>query len=109
MSLKPTGFIALPGATPTGFDHADTYVDRTGSRLYVAHTATNAVDVIDCRSNAFLRSLPDLPGVAGALIDTEHDLLFTSDRGAARVTPVDRGSRRCDRVISHECLPADLG
>lgn len=86
MSLKPTGFIALPGRTPTGFDHADTYVDRTGSRLYVAHTATNAVDVIDCRSNAFLRSLPDLPGVAGVLIDTEHDLLFTSDRGAARVS-----------------------
>lgn len=86
MSLKAVGFIDLPGGKPTGFDHADTYLDSTGSRLYVAHTATNAVDVIDCRSNAFLRSLPDLPGVAGALIDTERDLLFTSDRGADRVS-----------------------
>ena len=33
-----------------------------------------------------MRSLPDLPGVAGVLIDEEHDLLFTSDRGAARVS-----------------------
>ena len=86
MTLTPAGFIALPGVTPTGFDHADTFLGQTGSRLYVAHTATNAVDVIDCRSGAYLRSLPDLPGVAGVLIDTERDLLFTSDRGAARVS-----------------------
>jgi DNA-binding beta-propeller fold protein YncE len=86
VTLTPAGFIALPGAVPTGFDHADTFLDPSGSRLYVAHTATNAVDVIDCRSGAYLRSLPGLPGVAGVLIDTERDLLFTSDRGAARVS-----------------------
>ena len=86
MSLKAVGFIELPGDKPTGFDHADTYVDATGARMYVAHTATNAVDVIDCRRSAFLRSLPALPGVAGVLIDSERDLLFTSDRGAARVS-----------------------
>lgn len=86
MSLKAVGFIALPGGEQTGFDHADTFLQRTGSRLYVAHTATNAIDVIDCRSNSYLRSLPDLPGVAGVLIDTERDLLFSSDRAAARVS-----------------------
>ena len=63
MSLKPAGFIALPGGGGAGFDHADTYLDPAGSRIYVAHTATNAIDVIDCRSNTYLRSLADLPGV----------------------------------------------
>jgi DNA-binding beta-propeller fold protein YncE len=86
VSLRQTAFIPLPGGTLTGFDHADSYLDPTGSRIYVAHTATDAVDVIDCRGNAFLRSLPGLPGVAGVLIDTERDLLFTSDRGAGRVS-----------------------
>ena len=86
MSLEPVGFIALPGGVRTGFDHADTYLDPTGSRLYVAHTATNAIDVVDCASNAYLRSIPDLPGVAGVLIDSARDLLFTSDRAAARVS-----------------------
>ena len=86
MSLRAVGFIELPGGSPTAFDHADTYLDPAGSRLYVAHTATNALDVIDCRRNGFVRSLPGLPGVAGVLIDTEHDLLFTSDRGASRVS-----------------------
>lgn len=86
MSLRAVGFTALPGGERTGFDHADTYLEPSGSRLYVAHTAMDAIDVIDCRSNAYLRSLSDLPGVAGVLIDTEHDLLFASERAAARVS-----------------------
>jgi len=86
LSLRPSGFIALPGGERTGFDHADTYVDRFGSRVYVAHTQTNAVDIIDCRSNTYLRSISDLAGVAGVLIDSERDLLFTSDRAASRVS-----------------------
>ena len=82
MSLEPVGFVRLPGGERTGFDHADAYLGR----LYVAHTATDAVDVIDCRGNTYLRSLSGLPGVAGVLIDTDQDLLFTSDRGAARTS-----------------------
>jgi DNA-binding beta-propeller fold protein YncE len=84
MSLSHVGFMPIPpGATP-GFDHADIY--RPARRLYVAHTGADRVDVIDCRTHTFLHSLADLPGVAGVLIDEQHDLLFTSDRGAARVS-----------------------
>ena len=84
MSLGHVGFVPIPaGATP-GFDHADIY--RAGRRVYVAHTGADRVEVLDCRTQTFLRSLPDLPGVAGVLIDKEHALLFTSDRGAARVS-----------------------
>jgi DNA-binding beta-propeller fold protein YncE len=54
--------------------------------MYVAHTGADRVDVLDCHTHNFLRSLPGLPGVAGVLIDEAHDLLFTSDRGAARVS-----------------------
>src|SRR5947207_6019935 len=84
MSLERVSFIELqPGARP-GFDHADLY--RAGARMYVAHTGADRVDVLDCRARTFLRSLPELPGVAGVLIDEEHDLLCTSDRGAALVS-----------------------
>src|SRR5256885_756084 len=76
----------MPGGPGKGFDHADTFQGPTESRLYVAHTAMDAVDVIACRTNTYLRSLEGLPGVAGVLIDTDHDLLATSDRGAARVS-----------------------
>jgi DNA-binding beta-propeller fold protein YncE len=84
VSLVRVGFIAVPPGAKRGFDHAD--VQRAGRRMYVAHTGADRVDVLDCARQTFLRSLFDLPGVAGVLIDEEHDLLFTSDRGAARVS-----------------------
>lgn len=84
MSLVRVGFIAVPPGAKPGFDHAD--VHRATRRMYVAHTGADRVDVLDCEELTFLRSLPDLPGVAGVLIDEEHDRLFTSDRGAARVS-----------------------
>ncbi len=84
MSLVRAGFVPVPPGAKDGFDHADVY--RAGRRMYVAHTGADRVDVLDCANRRFLRSLPDLPGVAGVLIDDEHDLLFTSDREAARVS-----------------------
>jgi hypothetical protein len=84
VSLVRVGFIDLPAGAMTGFDHADFFLP--GRRMYVAHTGADRVDVLDCAQQRFLRSLPELPGVAGVLIDAEHDLLFTSDRGAARVS-----------------------
>src|SRR5262249_13084114 len=84
VSLVRVGFVEVPPGAKPGFDHAD--VCRQGGRMYVAHTGADRVDVLDCRARRFVRSLPALPGVAGVLVDEEHDLLFTSDRGAARVS-----------------------
>jgi len=85
--FRATGFIPVPAGARPGFDHADLYLGREHeSRLYVAHTGADRVDVIDCSSNVYLRELPDHPGVAGVLIDSEQDLLLTSDRGCARIT-----------------------
>jgi DNA-binding beta-propeller fold protein YncE len=85
VSLVRAGFVPIPAGAKPGFDHADTY--RAGRRMYVAHTGADRVDVLDCEARAFLRSLlPELPGVAGVLIDEELDLLFTSDREATRVS-----------------------
>jgi DNA-binding beta-propeller fold protein YncE len=85
VSLVRVGFVPIPAGAKPGFDHADTY--RAGRRMYVAHTGADRIDVLDCEARTFLRSLPsELPGVAGVLVNAEHDLLFTSDREAARVS-----------------------
>ncbi len=85
MSLVRAGFIPIPPGAKPGFDHAD--VHRELRRLYVAHTGADRIEVLDCNARTYLRALPaELPGVAGVLIDEEHDLLFSSDRGAARVS-----------------------
>jgi hypothetical protein len=55
--------------------------------MYVAHTGADRIEVLDCATRAHLRALPaELPGVAGVLIDEEHDRLFSSDRAVARVS-----------------------
>ena len=86
MTLRRVGFTAVPPGARAGFDHADTYLDPRGSRLYVAHTGADRLDVLDCNSGAYLRSIAGFPGVAGVLADSANDLLFTSDRTAARVS-----------------------
>lgn len=80
MSLKFQGYIDLPAHNQTGgFDHAA--VHRASHQLYVAHTSNDSIDVIDYETDRYLRSIPDLTGVAGALISDERDLIFTSNRG----------------------------
>lgn len=87
MALVRSGFIAIPPGRATGFDHADVYRDSSGAtRMYVAHTGADQVEVIDCRASVRARALPGHPRVAGVLIDQDADLLFTSDRAAARVS-----------------------
>jgi DNA-binding beta-propeller fold protein YncE len=91
MTLEQTGEVQLPAHTKAGgFDHAAVH-GRQG-RLYVAHTANDALDVIDCATNTYLGSISGLEGVAGALVSEEHDLVFTSNRGenTVGIFPADR-------------------
>jgi DNA-binding beta-propeller fold protein YncE len=78
--LERLGYVDLPAhAARGGFDHAAVHSGL--QRLWVAHTANDAVDVIDCAAQRYVRSLPNLSEVAGALVSEERDLVFTSNRG----------------------------
>lgn len=78
MPLTPTGHVALPEHRGGGgFDHAA--VHAASGRVYVAHTANDAVDVFDDRR--YLFSVPNLKAVTGALVSDEADLVFSSNRG----------------------------
>src|SRR6266496_4836910 len=80
MTLVHHTDIDLPAhRTPGGFDHAT--IHRASARLYVAHTANDALEVIDCATDRYLHALPNLTGVAGALVSEERNLVFTSNRG----------------------------
>jgi DNA-binding beta-propeller fold protein YncE len=78
--LESLCHIDLPAhAKPGGFDHAAVHGRR--QKLYVAHTANDALDVIDCVTQTYVCSIGGLAGVAGALVSEEQDLVFTSNRG----------------------------
>jgi DNA-binding beta-propeller fold protein YncE len=85
MALRLLGHIELPAHQSIGaFDHAD--IHPTTDRLYVAHTSNDSVDVIDCARDRYLESMPGLPGVAGALVSEERNLVFTSNRAENTVS-----------------------
>ncbi len=100
MPLTHRGFIDLPAhAGPGGFDHAAVH-GPTG-RLYVAHTANDALDVINLMSERYVTSITGLTAVAGALVAETPDLVFTSNRGENTVgifTPADEGPLERIRV-----------
>ena len=90
MSLQLAGFIDLPShAREGGFDHAALH--RPSGRLYVAHTANDAVDVIDSRTNRYVRSIPGLREVAGVLVSEQRGFVFTSNRGEDTVAAFPEG------------------
>lgn len=100
MILERVGEIPLPAHHgPGGFDHAA--VHRSRRLLYVAHTANNALEVIDCDAGKHLRSIPQVEAVAGALVSEEHDLVFTSNRGdnTVGIFPADREDARAKVAV----------
>ena len=84
--MRPVGSIPVPPGARPGFDHADVYLSKRGSRMYVAHTGADRIDVFDCESHRYLHALPDHPGVAGVLIDSERGLILATDRAAAQLS-----------------------
>jgi DNA-binding beta-propeller fold protein YncE len=79
--LEHVGYVDLPPHKGKGgFDHAA--VHAASGHVFVAHTANDAVDVFDPMRRAYLYSIPDLPGVAGALVSDEGQLILSSNRGA---------------------------
>src|SRR5262245_38520201 len=77
MRLELSRYIELPGnIKPVGVDHAAVHCGS--GRLYVAHTANDCLDIIDCVYDRYLHSIANLTGVAGALVSDEQNLVFTS-------------------------------
>src|SRR5438093_4376240 len=80
MPLQHLGFVDLPAHVGDGaFDHAA--VHEASGRIYVAHTANDAIDVIDIETRKHVGSVPGLAAVAGALVSESSNLVFTSNRG----------------------------
>jgi DNA-binding beta-propeller fold protein YncE len=93
VTLRRQGYIDLPSNRANGgFDHAD--IHQRTDRLYVAHTSNDAVDVIDTARDRYIESIPDLTGVAGALVSEARGLVFTSNRGENTVSVFAPGAER---------------
>jgi YVTN family beta-propeller protein len=93
MTLRLLGHIELPPHRSSGgFDHAD--VHSPTDRIYVAHTANDSIDVIDCARDSYVESLPGFTAVAGALVSEAQGLIFATNRGENTVSVFTPGAER---------------
>jgi DNA-binding beta-propeller fold protein YncE len=93
MTLRLLGHVELPAHRSNGgFDHAD--IHSSTDRLYVAHTANDSIDVIDCGRDSYVESISGLPAVAGALVSEKRGLVFTTNRGENTVSVFAPGDER---------------
>jgi DNA-binding beta-propeller fold protein YncE len=101
MTLQHLGFIEMPPHRGDGgFDHAAVH-EPTG-KVYVAHTANDAVDILDVESQRYVGSIDGLKAVAGALT-APSDVVFTSNRGENTV-----GIIRIDRPGKVDKVPVGV-
>jgi DNA-binding beta-propeller fold protein YncE len=93
MTLRLLGHVELPPHRSSGgFDHAD--VHSPTDRIYVAHTANDSIDVVDCAKDRYIESIPGLTAVAGALVSEARGLIFTTNRGENTVSIFAPGDER---------------
>jgi len=93
MTLRLLGHIELPPHRSSGgFDHAD--VHSPTDRIYVAHTANDSIDVIDCVKDRYVESISGFTAVAGALVSEARGLIFATNRGENTVSVFTPGDER---------------
>jgi DNA-binding beta-propeller fold protein YncE len=93
MTLSLHGYIELPEhRSGGGFDHADIHAPT--DRIYVAHTANDSIDVIDCARDRYVESISGFIAVAGALVSEARGLVFTTNRGENTISVFAPGDER---------------
>jgi len=93
--LRQVGVIKIPNGENSEFDHAA--FDPKTRRVFIAHTARNCIEVIDHDAQQHIATLPDFPGVAGAVAD-EGEIL-TTNRGGATITWLDAETYKVKAVF----------
>jgi DNA-binding beta-propeller fold protein YncE len=93
MTLRLLDHIELPEhRSGGGFDHAD--IHSATDRIYVAHTANDSIDVIDCAKDRYVESISGFPAIAGALVSEARGLVFTTNRGENTISVFQPGDER---------------
>ena len=90
MALAPVGFVGLPPFRDSGFDHGDVHL--ASRRIFVAHTAEGAVEVIDGEALVHVGTIPGCPEASGVLCAQDEALVFAAARAAGKVLVIDPGS-----------------
>jgi len=106
MTLLISGHVELPPHAPGGFDHADVRLES--GRVYVAHTATGTVEIIDGEHIEHLATIPGCPEASGVVCAQSENMVFAASRGAGKVLVIDVLTNRVLREVQAGTMPNGL-
>lgn len=81
-----------------GFDHAD--IHTSSARVFVAHTATGNIEVIDGEKLCHIKTIQGCKEASGILCAQEENLVFAAARGDGKVLVIDPVSEKIMREIT---------
>jgi len=106
MMLLLSQHVGLPPHQSGGFDHADVHLES--GRVYVAHTATGTVEVIDGEKAKHLVTLPGCEEASGVVCAQDENLVFAAARGAGKFLVIDAIKNRVLREAKAGSAPNGL-
>ncbi len=77
----------LPGEKECEFDHAD--VDQTTGRVFVAHTSSGTVEVLDGNEDRWIKTISDCSGGSGVVFDPNTKKVFAASRAEGHILVID--------------------
>jgi DNA-binding beta-propeller fold protein YncE len=77
----------LPEENECEFDHAD--VDQTSGRVFVAHTSSGTVEVLDGKEDKWIKTIPDCAGGSGVVFDPVTKKIFAASRAEGHILAID--------------------
>jgi len=106
MTLLLYKHVSLPSHQSGGFDHADVHIES--GRVYVAHTATGTVEVIDGEKAKHLATLPGCEEASGVVCAQDENLVFAAARGSGKLLIIDAIRNRVLREAKAGSAPNGL-
>lgn len=106
MTLLISQYVSLPPHQPGGFDHADVHLES--GRVYVAHTATGTVEVIDGESAKHVATIAGCLEASGVVCAQDENLIFAASRGAGKILVIDALTNRVLREMQAGTMPNGL-
>ncbi len=77
----------LPAEKECEFDHAD--VDQATGRVFVAHTSSGTVEVLDGNEDRWIKTIPDCSGGSGVVFDPNTKKVFAASRTDGHILVID--------------------
>jgi len=102
-SLRQVVEFELPGPPGKRFDYLT--IDEDDNHLLSAHLGAGLLHVVDLRTNAVVKTVPDVPGIEGVAYIAEDKKIYTANWGENKIGVIDVARMAVVKRLPTEAKP----